>query len=265
MNEDEKNYYQANLDFNASLDSLAHYGVAGMRWGVRNADTLRKYNGAMGLVRRGVTTPLRQVTRIKRRLNVSAHARAGRAYQKKLERQQQKASSTLEKTAQIKESDGYKTKTKNPSKLSDQELRSANQRLQDEITYKQRQAQLAELNMTKNQRRIRTFKSDASTVGRTVIKNFATAQLSKALNNAVGSSNASKSAKKAKEKVDKTAEKTKERIFETVNNVSYNTQINNFYPPQSGSTKSKPKDVASTSYNVKSDTPLLTAGEEKKK
>lgn len=267
MNEDEQNYYQANLDFNASLDSLAHYGVAGMKWGVRNADTLRKYNGPIGVVRKGVTYPIRQATRIKRRLNVAMKARAGRKYQQKLEQQQkkteQKASPTLEKMAEMKESGGYKTKEKNPNKLSDQELRSANQRLQDEITYKQRQAQLAELNMTKGQKRVKNLKANASDVGKTVIKNFATTQLSKALNKAVGSSSATKATQKAKEKVEKSTEKTKEHIIETVHNVSYNTQINNFYP--SGATKSTPRDIPSTSYNNKTNTPLLVSGEEKKK
>lgn len=35
-----------NTFFNQSLDTLSHYGVMGMKWGVRNEETLRKYNGA---------------------------------------------------------------------------------------------------------------------------------------------------------------------------------------------------------------------------
>lgn len=259
MNEDEQNIYRANLDFNDALNTLSHYGVAGMKWGVRNADTLRKYNGG-GMLRRGVS-------RIKRRFNVRKHAAAGRRYQRKLEKTQkkveQKSSPTLEKIAEVKESGGYKTKEKNPKSLSDQELRSANQRLQDEITYKQRQSQLAQLNMTKGQKRVANFKRNASDVGKTVLKNFAATQLSKALNQAAGTSNAAKAAKKAKEKAEKATEKTKERIVESVYNVSYNTQINSFY--QAGSAQ-KPKDVPSTSYTTTTSSKTgLPAGDEKEK
>lgn len=260
MNEDELNYYRATIDFNNALDSLSHYGVAGMKWGVRNVDTLRKYNGG-GRLSRGIT-------RIKRRFNISRHARAGRAYQEKLiqkqEKIEKKSSPELEEIAKIKDSGGYKTNESNPNKLTDQELRSANQRLQDEITYKQRQAQLRDLNMTKRERRIKNIKSNAADVGKTVLKNFATVNLTKALNNLGGSSNTAKAAKKAKEKVDKATEKTKERIVENVYNVSYNTQINSFYP--STATSSKPKNVSSTVYDTdKSTTIPLASGEDKKK
>lgn len=36
---------EQNVFFNDALDFLSHYGVPGMRWGVRNEETLRKYNG----------------------------------------------------------------------------------------------------------------------------------------------------------------------------------------------------------------------------
>lgn len=42
---------EENASFNNSLDILAHYGVAGMRWGVRNDETLRKY----GLSKKNIT------------------------------------------------------------------------------------------------------------------------------------------------------------------------------------------------------------------
>ena len=41
-------YQSDNMTFNNAMDSLSHYGILGMKWGVRNEETLRKYAGPKG-------------------------------------------------------------------------------------------------------------------------------------------------------------------------------------------------------------------------
>lgn len=244
MNDDELNYYYANVAFNKSLDSLCHHGVKGMKWGVRNEATLRKYNGVG--VRRGIVSRIKRRQQLNR-LRKTASKRAS-VVQKSVEKAEQKTSPISEIMKQHQEANGgHRIQEKNPKKLSDTDLRAANQRLQDEITYKQRQNQLQELNMSKRQRRNQAIKKNASEVGKTVLKNFATTQLTKAMNSKFGINTAT--AAKAKEKVNKSTEKTKERIIESVYNVTYNTQVNSYYP--SSNKESKPVDVSSKSSTVK--------------
>ena len=47
-------YQSDNMAFNNAMDSLSHYGVLGMKWGVRNEDTLRKYAGPLGRDRKTI-------------------------------------------------------------------------------------------------------------------------------------------------------------------------------------------------------------------
>lgn len=259
MSYDEMDIYKANLDFNRSLDTLAHYGVPGMKWGVRNQDTLRKYN--LGLFRKGATSRARRrlniVKRFRSKMNVWGKKRNN------LKQTEKKASPAMEALAEAKESGGYKIKEKNPKSLSDSDLQKANQRMQAEILYKRNQAQLAELNMTKTQKRFRNLKTNAMDVGGTVLKNFAKTQLTKALNSSVGSSKAADAAKKVKDQTAKATEKTKEKIMDSVNNVTYNTQINNFYTPTKG--KDRPINVSSTIATVKDSSALPSGKDDKKK
>lgn len=57
-------YQSDNMAFNSAMDSLSHYGVLGMKWGVRNADTLRKYEGPQGGERRKTSFSERAETRV---------------------------------------------------------------------------------------------------------------------------------------------------------------------------------------------------------
>lgn len=102
--------------------------------------------------------------------------------------------------------------TKNPRRLTDDELRIANQRLQDEITYRQRQAQLRELSMTNRQRNLRKLKKNVLSTGGKVINNVVTTNLTKALNNAIQGQNPTKQQNQSSEtKKNQNAKKTTQK------------------------------------------------------
>ena len=57
-------YQSDNMAFNNAMDSLSHYGVLGMKWGVRNEETLRKYAGPLGREIRKASFSERAETRV---------------------------------------------------------------------------------------------------------------------------------------------------------------------------------------------------------
>lgn len=76
-------------------DYLEHYGVQGMKWGVRNAETLRKYAGAKGRgvkskAKKGASGAARGLSRIGKRAAKSARNRVEKVSEKRAAKKQEK-------------------------------------------------------------------------------------------------------------------------------------------------------------------------------
>lgn len=238
-----REYRAASLEeFLDGQSYLKHYGVLGMKWGVRNSDTLRKYAGPQGRSMsssptayggRGLATRINRVANFKERAKARL-TRSGKEIEPKSKRQIDRENNSKKKDQEEEQDEwsllgrngfygmrwgtsddskpgssaepeqpkipDYK-KNPDPSKLSDSDLVAMTQRIQNEITYREKRAKLNEMTKPKSQKNREQFAKDVREVGRTVIKDWATNQLKAVMNDKV-------SYKKYKSKLDN-AEKQK--------------------------------------------------------
>lgn len=243
MNEHEMRIYKDNMAFNDALDtidSLSHYGRPGMKWGVWNDETRRKYMGGNRGRNGSVTRENRRqgiVDRFRIRMNRrKASARKPpsnvSASGKKLADPNDKspeANLTETMEQKPKSSGGHRIREVNPKTLSDEDLRAANQRLQDEITYKQRQAQLKNLNMSKGERRRKAVNKKAVEIGTNVISNFATKKLTQYLDSLTkGGPKPKITAAKVKNTVEKSTKPAFDKIISSIDSVSFDTPVSSY-------------------------------------
>lgn len=195
-------YHAASLE--AFLDDqsyLKHYGVLGMKWGVRNADTLRKYSGGFGSrlrkkrLEKARDASYRDSEDLRKAGYITesqAVRKVGDNHQTKLERLE---STQSEKKRNDDRSANNNTKTKystirDPYSLSDSELNALNIRMQNEINFYQKQAQLRgiaeQANLTKSDRVKRAVGKELIGIGKKAIKGWITTQTLNLLNTNLG-------------------------------------------------------------------------------
>lgn len=194
-----KEYRAASLEeFLDGQSYLKHYGVLGMKWGVRNEETLRKYNGGFGyrLRQKRLEKARDAAYRDSENLRKAGYATESRAvrevgdkHQTKLERLE---ATRQEKTHNDTRSENNNTRTNRSSikDLSDSELNALNNRMQNEINFYQKQAQLREItgqaNLTRSDRIKRAIGRELIDIGKKAIKGWATTQTIKLLNTNLG-------------------------------------------------------------------------------
>lgn len=211
-----REYRAASLEeFLDGQSYLKHYGVLGMKWGVRNSDTLRKYAGPQGRSTasspttyggRGLATRINRVANFKERAKARL-TKSGKEIKPESKRQIDRENDlkTKEETKEGGKTDSgtsqstdydvtsepeqpkipdYK-KNPDPSKLSDSDLLAMTQRIQNEITYREKRAKLNEMTKPQSQKNREQFAKDVREVGRTVIKDWATNQLKAVMNDKV--------------------------------------------------------------------------------
>ena len=192
-------YHAASLE--AFLDDqsyLKHYGVLGMKWGVRNAETLRKYNGGFGsrLRKKRLERARDSAYRDSENLREAGYITESQAVRKVGDKHQTKLE-RLESTQSEKERNDDRSANKNNrtnhttiKDLSDSELNALNNRMQNEINFYQKQAQLREIteqaNLTQSDRIKRAIGKELISVGKNAIKGWATTQTRELLNKNLG-------------------------------------------------------------------------------
>lgn len=173
---------------------LKHYGVLGMKWGVRNDETLRKYFGGRGISReqRRVSFSERAKTRLSRSGKELAPASKRQVTREnKLRGEEAEGKSGTNPNQPARETFDYK-KVSDPSKLSDSQLQAYNNRMQNEISFREKRAKLSEMTKTPKQKNREQFISDVKEIGRNSIKAWAKTQLTALLNSKLAFGSAEK-------------------------------------------------------------------------
>lgn len=197
-----KEYHGASLEeFLDNQSYLKHYGVLGMKWGVRNEETLRKYNGGFGsrLRRKRLESARDSAYRDSENLRKAGYLTESQAVRKVGDKHQTKLERLESIRSEKKRNDNHpsdnNTRTdysaiRDPYDLSDSELNALNARMQNEINFRQRQSQLSamtrEANKTKTDIARERLASSAIDIGESVIKSWMKTQMIKLLNENLG-------------------------------------------------------------------------------
>lgn len=197
-----REYRAASLEeFLDGQSYLKHYGVLGMKWGVRNEETLRKYNGGFGyrLRQKRLEKARDAAYRDSEDLRKAGYITESQAVRKVGDKHQTKLERLESKRSEEKRNDGRSAnnntradhgRIRDLHDLSDSELNALNNRMQNEINFYQKQAQLREItakaSLTRSDRIKRAIGRELIDIGKKAIKGWATTQTIKLLNTNLG-------------------------------------------------------------------------------
>ena len=240
-----ENEYLGSEDLrNTSMDDvLEHHGVLGMKWGVRNADTLRKYGGGIKTrIERKVNFQDRAKTRVAKSGKEIEPVSKRQVYRENTERGETDKPNQAEKK-QLSYRD-----VKNPKDLTDEQLSALNDRMQKEINFNKRKAELNEMYKSKGEKRRDKFVADASEIGRDVIKKVVKKKLEDRL---LGKNDSDDKSKKDESDKDKNSNKTDDDSKQTSSNQSTSSSGSSTQSNQTTGSQTKSANSSSSSSSTK--------------